>query len=1105
MKLVACRTLIASILNLSCFFVINSVAQAQISADRTLPTNVNKVGNVLEITGGAKAGGNLFHSFLEFSVPTGNTAFFNNTLDINNIISRVTGGSISNIDGLIRANGSANVILINPNGINFGRNAQLNIGGSFLGSTANSLKFADGVEFSATNPQNSPLLTVSVPIGLQFGQNPSAINVQGTGHNLTTANNILSPLTRGSSSTGLQVQPGKTLALVGGNISLDGGVLTAEGGRIELGSVGGGLVSINPTLSGWSLSYEGVPSFKDIAMRSQALADASGTSGGSIQVQGRNLSVSDGSVILIQNQGSQAAGTIKVNTSESVKVSGTNANGTIRSSLTNDALGVGRGGDIDISTPQLVLEGGATIAASTYSQATGGNVNVNAPQSIQVIGASAVNSSTTSSIATSTFGLGDSGNNTVSTGRLTAIGGGTVVSTTFGTGRGGNLNVTASDSIDINGIEPSLLVPSSVFASTFSAGNAGILTINTPRLTVENGGRVGAFSFASGVAGNVTINAPELVEVKGTVPGSVNPSLIGSAANVVDKSLQQLFRLPSMPSGKSGDVTINTGQLRVTDGALITASNQGAGASGNVKVTANSVFLDTGGAITSELGGTFKGGQFSFFSPFTLGATKGGDITISTQQLVVQGGAGISTATFTNANGGNVTVNASESVQLIGSLATNPNALSFIGSSAIGSGKSGNVSIFTGRLTVANGGRVGAGTFGTGDGGDVTVNATDSVEVIGAEPTQLTSSLVGVSTLSRGNGGNLTINTPRLLVKDGGRVDSSTAATGSAGSITINAPQSVEVTGTVPGTSIPSQVSSGANIENEITRQLFGLPAVPTGASNDVTINTGQLLVSVGAQVSARNEGSGNAGNVRVNARSIVLDQAGSITAATQSGEGGNIFLRTKTLQIRHASQISAQAGGNGNGGNITITGFSPAEYVVLLEGSKINANAFKGIGGNIQINTSGLFTCPECQITASSQLGLNGVVNVNTPETENKQPSVNLPQEIIKPEEIVAQICPADRAQHKSEFTITGRGGLPPRPNEPLSNEALLSFESSPTQAQNLPNSAIATRETNTSQLPLPAQGWYVNSKGAVILTSQVPTATPYTSRSTSASCHAN
>ncbi|MEM7761252.1 MAG: filamentous hemagglutinin N-terminal domain-containing protein, partial [Cyanobacteria bacterium P01_A01_bin.40] len=151
---------------------------AQITTDGTLETEVNTSDNVTEITGGTTANNNLFHSFQDFSVETNSTAFFNNAADIDNIISRVTGNNLSNIDGLIRANGSANLILINPQGINFGDNASLDIGGSFLGSTAESVIFDDGTVLN-TDLNSPPLLTVSTPVGLQLGQNSAPIQVSG--------------------------------------------------------------------------------------------------------------------------------------------------------------------------------------------------------------------------------------------------------------------------------------------------------------------------------------------------------------------------------------------------------------------------------------------------------------------------------------------------------------------------------------------------------------------------------------------------------------------------------------------------------------------------------------------------------------------------------------------------------------------------------------------------------------------------------------------------------------------------------------------------------------------------------------------------------------
>jgi filamentous hemagglutinin family protein len=1088
-----------------CSLVTGTPSTAQISSDNTLPTTVNQSGNGFEITGGLPVGNNLFHSFREFSVPTGNQAFFNNSTNLNNIvniITRVTGGSASTIDGLIRENYGANLVLINPSGITFGPNAQLNIGGSFLASTANSLKFADGTEFSATDAQ-APRLTISVPLGLQFGQNPGAIRVQGTGHNLTVANPIFSPVTRGS-STGLAVQPGQTLALVGGDVRLEGATLTAEGGRIELGSVSGGLVGVNPASRGWTFGYDGVSTFRDIELRSQSLVDVSGVNGGSIQAQGQNLSIRDGSLFLIQNQGNQAAGSIRVNSSNSVTISGTNEDGTIRSSLTNETVGLGPGGNVEVSTRQLAVDGGGTIVAKTFSPATGGNVNVNAADSLRVVGTSSANPSVTTSIVAATFGPGNSGNNTVSTRRLSAIGGGTIATASFGTGIGGDLTINATNSTDVLGVEPLLFAPSALATSAFNAGNAGNLTLTTPRVSIRDGGRIGSVTSASGKAGDVIINAPEFVEVKGNVPGSVNPSLISSSANLLDPVLQQLFGVPAVPSGASGDVVINTGQFVIADQAQVTTRNDGSGLSGSMRITANSISLDNGGSIAAEMGGRLSGGgQPSIFSPITLGGSKGGAITLSTQRLAIRSGANVSTNSFTNAAGGDININASESLDVIGSSPINPTALSFISSAANGSGNSGNVMVSTGRLSILGGARVGAGTFSSGAAGNVTVGATKFVEVVGAEPRLLTSSLLGVSTLNNGNAGNLTVNTPSLFVLDGGRVDSSTAAAGTAGNVTINAFNSVEVSGTIPGTRVPSQISSGANIENEITRQILRLPPVPSGASGDVTVNTGRLRINNSAQISSKNEGLGSAGNARVNARSISLDRGGAITASTQSGEGGNVFLRTNALQLRRGSQISAEAGGTANGGNISLTGLRSQNYVALLEGSRITANALRGRGGNIQIDTQGLFICPECQITASSAFGVSGSVDIITPDGGNNQESADVPQEVGNSEEVVVQACQAKKRQNRSEFTITGRGGLPPRPSDPQSSSALVGFE--PAASPDRSSLPAAATEKDIAQLPVPAQGWYVNDRGVVVLAAMVPTATPYSPGLRSAECHEN
>jgi len=591
------RLLAASLtLPLVAILLENGCVQAQITADGSLKTTVSQNGNNFIITNGSVAGNNLFHSFQQFSVPTGGSATFNlaTTPNISTIFSRVTGGSVSQIDGLIQIINSSNPVslfLLNPNGIVFAPNAKLNIGGSFIASTASSIRFGDGVEFSATSSAINPLLTMSVPIGLQMGQNPGAITVQGSGSNLSQAG--FSPINRSNDPIGLQVGAGNTLALIGGQVNFSGGVLSTNGGgHLEIGSVSSGEVKLNSNGQGWVGDYSGVQQFNDIYLAQQSLIDASGT-GGSIQLEGRNISLTDGSTALIQNLGAQSGG-ITVNATGFLTLQGNAINGGLGSQIRIDNLGTGQTGDITISATQLSIQNGGEISIDLFTPAPGGNINVNVPGSINLNGFIPNNPAITSFIATNTYTPAKGGDVAISTGNLSLLDGGSLDSLTAGSGQAGMLLVNVKDLIEIAGDTPLTLIPSAIISATLSSGNAGNTIVNTSRLVIEDSGLLGSTAVASGSAGNVSINASDSINIQGKAAGTSIPSLIASNVEISDPATRLALGLPDIPTGNAGSLTINTPSLSITDGASATVRNDGPGKSGDLQINANSVFLDQG-------------------------------------------------------------------------------------------------------------------------------------------------------------------------------------------------------------------------------------------------------------------------------------------------------------------------------------------------------------------------------------------------------------------------------------------------------------------------------------------------------------------------------
>ncbi|MBD6615504.1 S-layer family protein [Komarekiella sp. 'clone 1'] len=600
---------------------------AQVIPDTTLPNNsvAPSNGQTIEITGGTPKQSNLFHSFEQFSLATGSTALFKNASAFENIISRVTGKSISNIDGRIQVEGNANLFLINPNGIIFGPNATLDIRGSFIGSTANSIKFADDNEFSAVNPQASPLLTISVPVGLQYGD-PGNITVQGLGNNLFLNSPTDPSVNRSDRPPGLQVDTGQTLALVGGNLTLEGGNLTTAGGRIELGSVGVGMVTLTPTNPGWMLGYDNIERFQDIQLSQAASLEASGNSGGSIQVQGRNVKLTDASAILADTLGSGSGGMLTVKATDTVQVSGFSfppSAPPFMSRLSTDVApeATGDGGNLIIETGRLLITDGAQISTGTFSAGNAGTLRVTAKE-LEIIGGSPIGASGLFA-PVEADATGNGGNLTIKTDRLQISNGAQIAVSTFGSGNAGALNIQANQ-VELIGISPEGS-PSGLFATVESGatGNGGNLLIESDRLQLTNGAQLAVSTFSDGNAGTLTVRTQNLEAIGGAPRGSSG-----------------LFAV-SRATGNGGNLLIETNSLRLVDGGQIATATGGSGNAGDLIVKA---------LESVELIGTTELGRSGLFSSAINGTGEGGNLTVSTGKLIVRDEATISVSNFSSRN-----------------------------------------------------------------------------------------------------------------------------------------------------------------------------------------------------------------------------------------------------------------------------------------------------------------------------------------------------------------------------------------------------------------------------------------------------------------------
>ena len=945
-----------------------SLAQSNIIPDNSLGAESSQVienfqGLPVEvILGGAERGINLFHSFREFNVSEGRGAYFSSpNAEIQNILTRVTGNNRSDILGTLGTFGSSqpNLFLINPNGIVFGSNASLDVGGSFVATTADGIAFGERGLFSATEPQRSNLLSVN-PSAFFF----NAVNSQGQIVNRSRATTtVLGTPVNAIILNGLSVVTGESLLLVGNDVRLEGGILQAPSGRIEIGGLAEtGTVGLNVDENNLQLSYPVNVARANVVLDNGAAINVNGDPAGNIRLEGNNVSLSGASSINSTTI-NQDSGDIFIR-ADNLELAG-------NSSVGSNTFGTGKSGDITIDTGIFTTQENSSIfTSSLLASGKTGNITLQAKDSVNIN--NSVNRLNSAGLSTFVIGLGDGsttgtgGNISIETKELILQNANILVSTFLGQGNAGKLKIIATNSVNLNN---SLMTTSSL-----GAGTGGSIVIETKKFNIENGSRIFTSVFDPTNVDFSTVLDPrvfssDLITVFTTLISTINSENVGKAnsgdvtilasdsVNVTGESVngtRSSLSTETFGAGEAGDLTIDTGRLVVNDGGFVSVStapnSQGKG--GNLTVIARD---------SVKLSGTTTNEQFSSgLSAGTEGTGNGGEIQVTTDKLIVRDGAAILVITNNQGKGGSLTITASDFLEIRGSSKNNL-FFSRLVTDTFGAGEAGNLNIDTGRLVVKDGGFVSVGTRpnSQGKGGNLTVIAQDSVEISGTSTNEQSSSGLFAATAGTGDGGEIQVTTDKLIVRDRAVISATTNNQGKGGSITITAPNSVEISG------------SSVNIlfVNSLVTDTFG-----TGDAGNLTIDTGRLVVRDGAFVSTgtRQNSRGNGGNLTVETSQLIVRDGGQISTSTfGKGKTGNLDVRASefieligsTERGFNASGLYVQVGqtGEGDAGDLNIE----TNRLTVVDGAQVNATTFgKGNGGNLTV------TVPKIELLGTTTDG---------------------------------------------------------------------------------------------------------------------------------------
>jgi large exoprotein involved in heme utilization and adhesion len=337
-------------------------------------------------------------------------------------------------------------------------------------------------------------------------------------------------------------------------------------------------------------------------------------------------------------------------------------------------------------------------------------------------------------------------------------------------------------------------------------------------------------------------------------------------------------------------------------------------------------------------------------------------------------------------------------------------------------GNAGSINVDADTIEIINGAGIRSDTQSMGQGGTINVTA-DNLTIIGAgNDPAITNDRTGITSDARsgstGNAGVLTIKAQNMMLRGGGIIRSNSRGKGNAGSISVYAGNDGRVV-----------------ISDDASRSVTGISsaaeATSSGDAGQIVIQAQTILLRDGAVVSTQNDNdTGAGGPISISASDTFEVDRASVRAETKSGKGGDVSLSVGRLFDLHSNSTvtTSAAGGEGSGGNIEI-----ATHLMVLDRSKVTANAFGGPGGNITIRADQLIRSSGSVIDASSKEDVAGTVTITSPNSDVMSGLVALPGTFLDAASRLRETCASRSGRPSSSIIAGGSGGLPPDPSAPV------------------------------------------------------------------------